>query len=417
MCGMHRSGSISPLLSFVLVLTIALTGVRAISDSARRVETTFLFILASQPDNPQVPSECPSTIRHTTIERYQGIKATDPSAILDGIVWQDLVANGVTCLDSPAREASTYFEDRTPSPPDTPADTANPWFLVGVDNSARRCGPFAPKYPARYLFTDDMPRFKQRFIDTGVIPSNIELPDSIANPVRGDIFMISQQFSPQPEDTVYSRIACIFQAATPAPTPESTPASMTDDGGSVCFPAHATVWDEQGNRIPMDQLRLGDRIQVTSAGMISPVISFSHRHDNILARTIVLSISGRSSQPYPNITTFSASSSHLLRLPDGSLCPVGLMRRGDSIILAGGNIGRVERVSSQLAKGLYSPMTAHGDIVVDGVVASCYTTSLRAQIAHTLLVPVRALFSAALAIGLPKAEWCNIIDVLRRIFR
>jgi hypothetical protein len=45
------------------------------------------------------------------------------------------------------------------------------------------------------------------------------------------------------------------------------------------------------------------------------------------------------------------------------------------------------------ATGLYNPQTIHGDIVVDGIVASTYTTAVDPQVAHGLLAPLRVLYS------------------------
>lgn len=400
-------------LVFLLVL-IQATPVYPISDSARLVETTFSFVVASQPLNEEARVECPETVRHTAIRTYTGIDTANASAALDGILWRDLVVNGVPCLNSPAQEASTYFKDRPSSPPDTPAAQAEPFFLVGQDNAARRCGPFAAKFPARYSFTNDFPRFKQRFIDESIIPSNAELPDEVANPIRGDIYMLSRQFSPS-SGTVQSQIVCTYLAATPTPTPEMTP-SMTEDDGSVCFPACATVLDDKNRIVQMMHLRLGDRVQVSASGQTSPIISFSHHDHEIWTTVSTIHVSGPPGDLGSNRTILSASRSHLLRLPDGSMHPIGALRRGDSVLLSGGHIGRIERTSSKLAKGLYSPVTAHGDIVVNGIVATCYTTSLRAEVAHALLVPVRALFHTATRASFGRPEWCAVIDLFRKGF-
>lgn len=395
----------------LLIVLIHTSPVCAISDSARRVETTFFFIAASQPLDEEVRLECPDTIRHSSISTYTGINPDNASAPVDGILWKDLTVNGIVCLTSSAPEASTFFEDRLPSPPGTVAAQAEPYFLVGADNAARRCGPFSAKSPARYYFTDDLPRFKQRFIQQGFLPSTSELPEAIANPIRGDVYMFSRQFSSE-SSQVQSSITCTYLAATPESTPEPT-SLLEDDDGSVCFPASATVKDEDNNVIQMQNLRLGDRIQVSAYGMISPVISFSHRDRNIRSSMTTLVISGTSRASRSNSTIISASSSHLLRLPDGSMRSAGAFVRGDRVLLSGGHIGYVERVASKVAQGLYSPITAHGDIIVDGVVATCYTTSLSAQVAHALLAPARAIFFTATRVSLAGPDWCGIIDVLR----
>jgi Hint module len=43
-------------------------------------------------------------------------------------------------------------------------------------------------------------------------------------------------------------------------------------------------------------------------------------------------------------------------------------------------------------EGLFNPQTLHGDVVVDGLRASSYTTAVEPAVAHRLLWPLRVLF-------------------------
>jgi hypothetical protein len=51
-------------------------------------------------------------------------------------------------------------------------------------------------------------------------------------------------------------------------------------------------------------------------------------------------------------------------------------------------------VSKVLATGLYNPQTLQGDVVVDNVRASTYTTAVEPAFAHAVLTPLRAAYSA-----------------------
>ena len=54
---------------------------------------------------------------------------------------------------------------------------------------------------------------------------------------------------------------------------------------------------------------------------------------------------------------------------------------------------QVASVSSVWADGLYNPHTMHGDIVVDGIQTSTYTSDIDPTLAHAALWPVRMLHS------------------------
>lgn len=87
-----------------------------------------------------------------------------------------------------------------------------------------------------------------------------------------------------------------------------------------------------------------------------------------------------------------ASRSHLLQRWRGGLSPVQNFNIGDALHHV--DYGAVEIRSAVLdrRRGLYNPHTISGTIVVDGIVASCYTTFMNPLLAHSLLAPLRLIF-------------------------
>ncbi len=59
----------------------------------------------------------------------------------------------------------------------------------------------------------------------------------------------------------------------------------------------------------------------------------------------------------------------------------------------------VQAVGSVVADGLYNPQTAHGNIVVDGVLCSTFTSAIHPLLAKTLLLPL--VLASKLGLYLP----------------
>lgn len=71
---------------------------------------------------------------------------------------------------------------------------------------------------------------------------------------------------------------------------------------------------------------------------------------------------------------------------------------GDVVMLGDGSGTEVASVDRNVnARGLYNPITTSGDIVVDGLLASTYTTAVEPGISHAILTPWRAMY-----------EWCGL---------
>ncbi len=153
--------------------------------------------------------------------------------------------------------------------------------------------------------------------------------------------------------------------------------------GADCFPGNADVELKSGETIKMASLKIGDEVSIGN-GQYSEVFMFTHRLPAMHTEFL-------------QVTTASGAR---LRLSAGHYLPVNgeyaaadTVRVGDEVVLGDGVNSRVVRVDTVADVGLFNPQTRHGDIVVNGVRASTYTTAVEPKAAHALLAPVRAVFA------------------------
>jgi Hint module len=178
-------------------------------------------------------------------------------------------------------------------------------------------------------------------------------------------------------------------------TPEATSASTPQEG--TCFPAGASVTLATGATRRMDELLLGDNVlaAITPRGPVfSPVFMFTHRDPSPVSDFVTLSTSSN--------TSLSLSPGHYVYLSTSSRAvPASAVRPGDSLTVRAEGCGCgmsarpsvVTSVTKRERVGLYNPQTVHGDIYVDGVRASTYTTAVEPTVAHAVLAPFRAVHS------------------------
>lgn len=183
------------------------------------------------------------------------------------------------------------------------------------------------------------------------------------------------------------------ESSNPMPSDESDPtgdasAENKATGDGSCFPADATVELEDGTVVTMDKLRIGDRVRV-SGGAFSTVFMFTHKDTAEDAAYRYVSVSTASG------VSLTLTPGHYLQRADGALFAASALRANvDSLLLADGTEDLVVAVSETVAvgRGLYNPQTMEGTIVVNGVVASTYTTAVHPEVAHILLAPFRAAY-------------------------
>lgn len=196
-----------------------------------------------------------------------------------------------------------------------------------------------------------------------------------------------------------------------------------------CFPANAEVILKSGATKQMQDLLPGDLVLASSTTdvqgplLYSPVVSFLDRQPNA---TKIFYVIGTDTGL--NITLTAA---HLIFVSDcpgvlndsrwektaegplyGSLWEArpswetGLrtvfaseVQPGQCVLTTQGSAGSkpkssvVTFVEVQSSTGLYAPLTRHGSIVVNGVLASCYAAVNKHNLAHWTLAPLRFFYS------------------------
>lgn len=150
-----------------------------------------------------------------------------------------------------------------------------------------------------------------------------------------------------------------------------------------CFPASARVELADGSTVPISEVAVGDSVRV-GAGKFSKVFMFTHKQAGIESEYVTIETASGA--------RIVLTSGHYI-YADGSLVAAGHVAPGAVLRLSDGSVSTVSRVGRVAGKwGLFNPQTLHGDIVVDGVVASTYTTAVAPRYAHVALAPLRAAF-------------------------
>lgn len=215
------------------------------------------------------------------------------------------------------------------------------------------------------------------FANTFLSPSMMPTPD-VPIPVLN--------FSLDDVPTLTSLMDETFiELETPEPGLEGVPVEVDDSESAEkpCFPASATVQLENGSIKKMSDLVVGDRVSV-GKNQFSEVFMFTHKLSSVQYDFVQL----------------ETASGNALRLTDGHFLPINgeyLPAKhasvGDELILADGSVSDIVSISSVQDYGLFNPQTTHGDIVVDGIQASTYTTAVSPNMAHALLAPLRTICS------------------------
>lgn len=168
---------------------------------------------------------------------------------------------------------------------------------------------------------------------------------------------------------------------TPSPRPERF---HGPDLNPSCFSANELVTLENGSIIPMHLLKVGDRVQV-GRRKFSDVFMFTHRVQHVKSIFVELLLENGAFLPI--------SPGHYVYAND-LLVMAAHVRRGDVMTVADGTRSRVQMITYNDRAGLYNPQTLNGDIIVNGVLVSTYTSAVPPVVAHASLAMVRALYRA-----------------------
>ena len=115
----------------------------------------------------------------------------------------------------------------------------------------------------------------------------------------------------------------------------------------------------------------------------SDVFMFTHRLTSANAEFVHIHTAGKHS--------LMLTPNHYLYV-NGRMAVASTVRVGDKLKTKEGAAIEVVAVRTTYAEGLFSPNTLDGDIVVDGIVVSTYTSDINPSLAHAALWPVRLAY-------------------------
>lgn len=160
-----------------------------------------------------------------------------------------------------------------------------------------------------------------------------------------------------------------------------------------CFPANAQVTSKSRGTILMSQLKVGDKILTSQC-------------KNVLKFEDVFFLAHASGNQITNYTQIQTemgkkiyiSANHLMQVDcRNKLLPSCRVNVGDKIFVKLGNnivLDTVVSKSTVSLKGAYCPYTNNGTIIVNDVLASCFTSSVRPCWMQTMLQPLRLIYAS-----------------------
>lgn len=145
----------------------------------------------------------------------------------------------------------------------------------------------------------------------------------------------------------------------------------------------------------MHSLRVNDRVVVgkdLNGKHFSTVFAFTHSSRR--ARSVFVKISTASNR------TIWLSEGHYIYVNNIAV-RAGKVAVGDLLHDVDVGLTKVKSVDLVKGNGLYSPQTYHGNVVVNGIVATTYTEAVGEMLSgHALLAPLRMLQRCVFPLGL-----------------
>jgi hypothetical protein len=136
----------------------------------------------------------------------------------------------------------------------------------------------------------------------------------------------------------------------------------------------------------MKDLQKGDAA-LSQPNTFSTVYAFSHRLPQVIETFIKITTVANH--------TLWLTPQHYIYV-NNSLVAARMVKPGDEVTTDGGIQVAVVRVMREKATGLFNPHTLDGDLFVNGIKTSTYTTAVAPSLAHALLWPARVAYSAGI---------------------
>jgi len=199
------------------------------------------------------------------------------------------------------------------------------------------------------------------------------------------------------------------------------PFTSTSTESSGCFPGHATVRTQDGQRVALSDLSLGDIILAldvsTGLPVYSEVIAFLHASKYVPQNSPFIRIATEDG------VTITLTPDHLIYVADSEPEIFSAQARyaasikpGDyifSVYSSGENISasKVLEVVDEICSGcgFYAPLTMAGTIVVDHAIASCYASISSQALADATMTPIRLAHSIMTALHVPLNAFSSVM--------
>jgi Hint module len=308
-------------------------------------------------------SGCPQSIDINAIQDETPAAAgEDTSLEYAKVLHNNMSANGINCTSTGTLHLMQSVDDQ------------GNLLIYGADDAIRVCGPVLVNGATTILF--DLPSNMDQLVSSGRFPKG-----ALANTRPGEIYMgYTDSGAAIPWGCWYQLIAT--KQFKPSPSPSVSNVTVKKQS-SACFPGRATVMLENNSIIRMEELEVGHRVHV-GQGLYSDVFMFTHRcSQSYWQFHVIKTTSGHE---------LTVTGDHFLYRDDMKLVSAGSLRKGDSLMLDDGNVSIIRSVSCAWMYGLYNPHTLHGDIAVDGLRTSTYTSVLAPSFAHSILAVFRTLY-------------------------
>ncbi len=163
--------------------------------------------------------------------------------------------------------------------------------------------------------------------------------------------------------------------------PES---SAEPSGGSTCFSGDSLVKIQDGSLKRMSEIEIGDVVSIGS-GKFSPVFMFTHKSPEVLSKFLRIATESNN--------VIEVTPGHYI-YSNNELVDASTIKIGDKLSLEVGIQNAVTSITRIEKVGIFNPQTVQGDIAVNGIIASTFTSAVQPHAAQSMLAPLRAAFKA-----------------------